>query len=537
MINKSFFLLVIIALSFGLYSCGGGGGSGSADVPPGENPGGATVVQLLPASFVAQTNAYIALYAKVLDGNGHPVPNVDVTFTNLSTVGSLDKTSAKTDGQGLARVNLSSSSPGFATILAQINTSAGVVRDRRTVFFSSLDVLSVSMDMDVDSVPGNGVFNENDDFILFQNASDDTFKVRATVYNAGGVPVAGESVEWSASHSEVTSVRTDPYTNTNGQAEGVFKVQPSSIRNTETTINIMAYAGNGAANMVTLFLRPVTVSSSLSSVTANPDVVDLGGSSTITANVMLNTGSPAPDGTTVNFTATCGTVTPFAQTTGGVAKATFTAPKEETTCTVSAKVGGSTVGSTSITVRPANLLITPGTLTVCTAGKYTFTIRGGTPPYTTVSDTPSKACNSSDDDCVDTTDTGSWSGSSITVTIPATATPGDVKLTAYDSNGKTATATIAIKTVKITPISVSICENDSTCPAGTDTANFTISGGTGPYHTYSSNNAVIPDPGAGSSFTVNANNNSITTDTTVTLTVVDDGGGCGAQATVTVINQ
>ncbi|MFN3481092.1 MAG: Ig-like domain-containing protein, partial [Thermodesulfovibrionales bacterium] len=368
--KKIFLLLAMLIFSIGLLSCGGGGGSGSADLPPGENPGSPSVVQLWPSHYIAQTNAYITLYAKVLDGNGAPVPNVDVSFTNLSGVGTLSKTSAKTDGTGLAQVTLSSTTPGFSTILAQVNTSQGIVRDRKSIFFSTRDVLAVSMDMDVDSVPGNGTFNETSDFILFENASDDTFKVRTTVYDAGGVPVPGTSVNWSASHGEVTFVRTDLMTNSQGWAEGVFKVEPSSIRNTETTINIMAYAGNDAANMVTLFLRPVVIDRNTSYVTAASTVVDVGKTTNITAVVMLSTGHPAPDGVTVNFTTTCGTVTPFAQTTGGVAQATFTAPTTVPaggTCTVTASVSGTEIGSVTITIK-APLKVIPDSATVDPGG-------------------------------------------------------------------------------------------------------------------------------------------------------------------------
>jgi len=45
--KKIIFLLGIVALSFGTFGCGGGG-AGSAALPPGENSGVPSVVQLLP---------------------------------------------------------------------------------------------------------------------------------------------------------------------------------------------------------------------------------------------------------------------------------------------------------------------------------------------------------------------------------------------------------------------------------------------------------------------------------------------------------
>lgn len=443
--KKIIFLLILMALSSGLLSCGGGGGSGSADLPPGENPGSPSIVQLWPSHYIAQTNAYITLYAKVLDGNGAPVPNLDVTFTNLSNVGVLSATTAKTNGSGLAQVTLSSTTSGFSTILAQVNTSQGIIRDRKSVFFSTKDVLAVSMDMDVDSLSdGNEIYNEVSDFNIFENDNDDTVEVLATVRDAGGVPVPGESVTWFADHTEVTFVRKESYTNIHGQAKAVVQVSPSSIRNTETHINIMAYAGNGAANMVSLFLKPIVPDPARSSITADPTIVEMGGTSTITVVVMTNLGVPAPDNTIVNFTTTCGRLLSFAPTTtGGIATTTFTAPLTAGTCTVSARVAGVPLGSVDITVRA----------------------------------------------------------------------------------------------MRVEPSSATICENDSTCSAGTDSATFTIYGGKAPYIVTSSNSAVIPGQSvAGNTFTVNATNNSITTDTTVTLTVQDSAGN-SATASVTVINQ
>lgn len=452
--KKIVILFSLLALSLGAYSCGGGG-AGPADVPPGENPGIPSVVQLLPAQYIAQTNAYITLNAKVLDGNGMVVPNVSVTFTNLSSVGVLSTTVASTNGIGIATVTLYSTTPGFATVLAQVTSGAGQVRDRKTVFFSSQDVLAVSMDMDVDSVPGNGIYNEPSDLILFEPppSPDDTFEVLATVRNAGGVPVAGESVTWSASHSEVKTVRTETTTNINGQAKGVFQVTPSSIRNTETHINIMAYADNGAANMVTLFLRPVVVDPTTSSVTANPTIVDTSGTSTITAVVMLNTGAWAPDGTTVNFTASCGTVTPFAQTTGGVATATFTAPSTPGTCTVTAKVGGVTIGSVDILVKaklqviPASQTVAGGSSCAATSQSATYTIIGGVAPYNVSTSHPTNTSFTAPT-AGDST-TVSASGGTFTIAYDVTLTgspPSDttVTITVVDAVGTTATADFKI---------------------------------------------------------------------------------------------
>lgn len=440
-------ILFLIIITFGVMSCGGGG-SGSLNPIPGENPGTPSVVQLAPSSFIAQTNGFITFSAKVLDGNGKPISNQNVTFTNLSSIGVLQATTAITDSTGIARVNLSSTTPGFATVLAQVYTGAGQVRDRKTVFFTTKDTLNVTMDMDVNSVPGNTVYNELSDFTLFEDGKefDDTVEVLVTVRDAGGVPVGGGwSVFWSRSHTEATWVRTETSTNIFGQAKAVVKVEPASLRNTDTHVNIMAFADNGAANMVTLFLRPVVPDPALSSVTATPTIVVVGGTSTITAVVITNLGTPAPNGTIVNFTATCGRLSSFAPiTSGGIATTTFTAPNSPgATCTITGKVAGITIGSAAITVRA---FLTPSTATICenTApcgtgnsvlfAAQAFTING-VAPYIVTSSHPTVISSP-----------GTLAGNTFTVNAIDSSIASDttVTLSVEDSGGNTATATVTV---------------------------------------------------------------------------------------------
>lgn len=441
LIIKNLALLAsVIFIAFSLSSCGGG--AGSLDPIGGQNPGVPSKVELAPSSFIGQTNGSITFNAKILDGNGKPIPNIAVHFTNLSSVGVLNPTVAYTDNSGIAIANVFSTTSGFVTVLAQVYTGTGQVRDRKTVFFTAQDVLRVSMDMDVDSVPGNAVFNEVPDFTLFENDADDEVKVVATVRDMGGLPVGGGwSVTWSASHTEATFVRKDPETNVYGRAEAVVKVVPASIRNTDTHVNIAAYAGNGAANMITLFLRPVVPDPTTSYLTANPPVVNRNGTSTITAVVMLNTGSRAPDGTTVNFRVTCdpndypGLVTPFAQTTGGVATATFTAPPVAAECTITAKVAGIIIGTVKVTVQ-APLSIFPSAMTLDLDGSSapttgTFEIVGGVPPFSIISSNTTIA----------TVAPATTTGRTFTVTAVA---PGTATITVRDNLGATASATVTV---------------------------------------------------------------------------------------------
>ncbi|MEW6001327.1 MAG: hypothetical protein AB1638_01555 [Nitrospirota bacterium] len=418
--KKAFILLTLLALLLSaLGGCGGGGGADPADVPSGENPGTPSVVRLLPDQFIAQTNSSITLHTKVLDGNGIPVSDISVTYTNLSATGILSSTTAKTNSNGLATVTIFSTTSGFATIQAEVNKGSSNVRDRKTVFFSAYDIAQLlpTLTLDVDG-NNNGIFDEPSDFILFENTDDNTVLVRATVSNAAAL-IGGSDVTFGADRPY--KVGSDPdakcsddsdtcdvifpagnsaVTNDFGQASVRITVVPSSITPISTTLNITAVADVGACNIVTLFLEPVTINTV--SVFANPQTVDSGDTSSISANVTTTAGTPAPDGTTVNFRTTgSGGITPFAQTANGIAEATYTAPTLDEgapnqTATITASAGGKS-GSVLVTVvappppppePPAELNVTPPNATVPEGGAATFKITGGVAPYTVASSHP-----------------------------------------------------------------------------------------------------------------------------------------------------
>ncbi|MGO9611873.1 MAG: Ig-like domain-containing protein [Dissulfurispiraceae bacterium] len=479
--KRTILLLALLAVALISVSCGGG--AGSADTPSGENSGVPTVISLLPTQYIAQTNSYIILYTKVLDGNGIPLPNIAVTFTNLSTLGVLSSTSATTDGNGLARVTLSSTTPGFITIQSSISTGAGQVRDRKTVYFSLFSLaLFPTLTLSVDD--GDGIFNQPADFVLFKTANDNQRTIRAKVLDKFGQPVVGSTVTFGTDSTEVTfplgnMKLTDQY----GQAEVLIQVNAAILTGLVTTLNITALADNGAFNLLTLFLEPVAIDPNASFLTANPNVVQTNGSSTITAVIKLTTGGPAPDGTAVNFTATCGSVTPFAQTSGGVATATFTAPPTEGTCTINAQVGG-------VSLTPVNVLVTstlsvqPSVQTIngTVGGMATFTIFGGIPQY---------AVFSSDTAFPPTPATVTLRGGTFSVNVPANTTAKTITYTVRDKAGATATATLTIAG----PSSLSIQPGAQTINGVSGgIANFSVLGGTPPYSIFGNNPTFAPVP-------------------------------------------
>ncbi|MFZ3137197.1 MAG: hypothetical protein WA126_07395 [Thermodesulfovibrionales bacterium] len=519
--KKVIILCILLALSFSTYSCGGGG-AGSSSSPGGENPKTPSIVKLMPSHYVAQTNAFISLHTKVLDGNGKPVQNTRVTYTNLSEpfgvisavlkfmgiqkpLGMLSATVVKTDRLGIATVKLSSTIAGFVTVQSEVTTGAGIVRDQKTVFFTtatgSTTTPPPTLTLHVND--GNGSYDEPADFDLLKTSGDNTRTIKAVVLDGFGVPFSGVSVTFgSDSPGEVTFDRDTVSTGTGteaGNAYVVMTVNPAIISKLKRYINIFAAAdtnGDGTyetGNMLTLFLEPVTVSSI--TVSANPSVVAPNGTSTITAVVYLSSGTPVPDGVTVSFTtspAGCGFVTPFSQTSAGIATATFTAPSSvpaTNPCTVTASIGGKD-GTTQVRIT-TDLTVQPTAQTVsgATSGTATYTIYGGVSPYMATSN--------------DAAIKPDITGNIMTVNFPPTANNKTITLTVRDNVGATATATLTI----------TAAPGLSVFPSGTITVNnasdpsditFTIFGGVAPYTVLSSSPVNYPPVLSENTFTVTA---------------------------------
>lgn len=552
--KKVIFLLAILSLSFGAFSCGGGGSS-APTLPSGENAGIPTVIQLLPSQFVAQTNSNITLNAKVLDGNGVPIAGVPVIFTNLSggnvgvvttalrwlgirkAVGILSATVANTASNGIATVTISSTTSGFATILVQVNNGVGNVRDSKTVFFTSAVSLSLqpTLTLDVSSVGPSGPFDQPGDFILFKAPGDNQRTIMATVYDQFGLPSENASVAFSSdATSGVTFTPATATTNANGQAFTVVQVSPTILTNQTIVLNISATAtlpsGSTAFNLLSLFLSPVTVSESYSSLTANPTSVGTAGTSTVTAVVMTDLDTPVPDGTSVNFSASCGSITPFAQTTGGVTTASFIAPLVPESCTVTGEVSGVTIGTVNITVT-LPLSVQPGVLTVegvTGDPAATFTIFGGVPPYSIIPSNPvfgqpaPVMCGTAQ--C----------GATFAINVPPDTPPISVTYTVADTTGTTVPVTLNVVAnivgLTVMPSSQTVTPGAGIAGSGIPPATFDILGGLPPYQVVSDTLAyqpvpptITPPPGSSSgAFTV-----SVPVDAgaqTVTFTITDATG-------------
>ncbi|MCX8026588.1 MAG: Ig-like domain-containing protein, partial [Thermodesulfovibrionales bacterium] len=523
----------------------GGGGFGTADTPPGVNPGQVSLLKLMPDRNVAQTGSFAFFHARVLDGNGMPIAGKNVNFTNISVGATLSATSAVTDKDGIAKVSVRMTHSGYATVIAEVEG----FRDKRSLLFTTLNSIRgfalnpilVLLDADRNL---NGIYNEADDFRVCQAPNTNVVRVRATAY-VMGVRTGGLRVGISSDYPSLVTFPNTPlfdgttntyYLTTNSQGEATVDVTVNcQLQPNELLFNIFAitdayyvedfdksFRGTGG---MSLFLQPVTITGI--NLTADPSTAIVNGISNIRAVVNTSIG-PAPDNTAVQLYTTCGTITPTpAMTLNGVATAVFTAPSyipQGGICSVVAKVGNQTA-TVNITIT-GQLRVDPSTLTIngTTGGTATFTVSGGIPGYRIYSNNAAFAPNPT---------TLNTSGSSFTVTVPANTSAQTVTFTILDSQSNSVTATLNITAtgesqLTISPISVTIAPGES--------ATFVISGGTAPYTLTSSRPSLLTVSPAtvtssGGTFTVTAG--TVTASTDVTITARDANGNM-ASATVTI---
>ena len=169
---------------------------------------------------------------------------------------------------------------------------------------------------------------------------------------------------------------------------------------------------------------------------------------------------------------------------------------------------------------PPALIILPSSTTVNAltnpdgnvSDDLTFTISGGTPSYNVTSDNTTLIASP-----------GAVAGNTFSVDPNSTCSGATVTLTATDSLGTTVTAAITVghNAAYFRPLG-SICENDNTCTAGSETLLLTLSG-VAPLTLTSDTPSVIPSPGviSGYTYTIDAIDNSILADTNVLLTITD----------------
>jgi hypothetical protein len=169
-----------------------------------------------------------------------------------------------------------------------------------------------------------------------------------------------------------------------------------------------------------------------------------------------------------------------------------------------------------------------------------FTIQGGVPPYNVTSSNTGVIPDPGTISASSSTLLSSLQSGTFAIDPDQDCSTTSVTLNVTDSDSGATAATVNLNIPSFTDALAndSICENDSTCSAGTDTTTLTLTG-VPPFDVTSSQPTVIPNPGTSwtGTYTINATDSSITADTAVNLSSSSYCDAGPNMSSITVVNQ
>jgi len=276
------------------------------------------------SEIVANGTSNTVITATVKDTANNNIPDgTVVTFS--TTAGALSGATTTTSGK--ATVTLTSST---SLTSATITATVGGVSGNTSVNFIPGPVSAIALTAKPSSLTADGL---------------DESEIKAAVTDAQGHVVAdGESISFSVTVG-TGSVSAPFATTSNGVAAVTYTA--STAAGIET---VTAQSGSVSSTVNIALVAPLV--DSVSVTTVSSEIVADGTSSTlITATVKDTKGNNMPDGTTVNFATTAGTLSGATTTTNGRATVTLTSPTYLGSATVTATAGGVS-GNTSVSFIP-----------------------------------------------------------------------------------------------------------------------------------------------------------------------------------------
>lgn len=258
---------MLIALSFGLIACGGGGGNSGTGTPNSD----AIKIPTLTTSVQGGTNAVAVggspIQATLLDANGLPVPNTLVQFTGDNTLIRFSPVSGAvlTNASGVASVQVTSivsSSAGGSTattIKSSALVGATTVTGAIDVSLNPVQTTNLSLNLGV----GTGSMN------AYGNQA-----ITATVTADGKVLADPATVTFSASCGKIDP--TSSQTNSSGIAGTTYIADNLSCAGTTVTISA-TIEGSAKTTTGSISVKPALATNLLFS-DATPKVIYLAGS-------------------------------------------------------------------------------------------------------------------------------------------------------------------------------------------------------------------------------------------------------------------
>jgi hypothetical protein len=319
----------------------------SSSLPQGVGGGGTGRITVSSTPASVSTYGMTTITATVVDGSGSAVADgTTVTFKLNNTIATLSNSTATTIG-GIATVTLTAKgTTGSVTVTATSGNLSGSV----TINITATATGAIGLSASPSNIPVSG-----------------TSTITARVVDTSGNPVVdGTSVSFSLDGPSMGSLSASQAVTSSGNVTVTF-----TASTTTGTVNITATSGT-LTGIITITISSTVVGSV--TVIASPSSITVRGTSSVTANVLDNSGANVPDGTTVNFilsNPTLGTITSQATTYNGNAIATFTASNTPVTATIKA-----TSGNVSDTVNITISAAATGSIEFVSASPQVIGIRG-----------------------------------------------------------------------------------------------------------------------------------------------------------------
>jgi|GEM_PF-1044072 len=425
-------------------------------------------------SVVADGASSTIIRATVKDTSGNNVVDgTSVTFT--TTGGDIDNLTAgsqtsytSTTANGVALATLTGPTfVGSATITA---TAGGVLASTSVNFIpgppAAINVMATPNNLTADGVS--------------------TSTIQAIVTDAQGNLVAnGETITYSVT-SGTGTLSSITATTTSGVATVTYRAPGTGVPGVET---ITARALNGTTNSVNITLIAARVDSVTVRAGSSSILADGASQTTIAATVLVTGGINVPDGTTVTFASSAGTLSAAnATTTNGIAEVTLTSPTNLGSATITATSGGVSAQTTVqfIAGPPASVSVaaTPSNLTADGTSTSSIRVTVLDANDNPVADGETLTFSANDGVLSKLTATTTNGVATVTYTAPnyVPATNNDT-ITVEATNGQSGTALITLIGPQIASISLSA--NPASLPAdgtsqGTISATLSVVGGGNP---------------------------------------------------------
>src|SRR5262249_8612533 len=297
-------------------------------------------------SVAADGTSTVALRATVTMASGFSPAGLVVTFA--TTVGRLSSTTARTNANGVAIVNLiAPTSLGTATVTAAI----GGFSANTTVKFVAAAPAAVLLSAFPAAINIGG-----------------TAQVTATVLDANKNPAPNQTLTFSPPTRGTLSATTG-VTDANGRLTVTYT---GTVLGIET---LQARTVNSITGSVSVLMGAAPVTGI--TVPAAPDTLVADGVSTATIRATVSVASGPLDGLVVAFKTTAGTLSANTATTdiNGIAIVQLTAPTSLGTATVTAAIGGFSANATVkfVAAAPAGVLLRAFPATINIGGKAEIT--------------------------------------------------------------------------------------------------------------------------------------------------------------------